>query len=130
LCEAETELGELDVSVAVVTFDAGPLAENYVKQSGLSWPLLVDPDRELYAAYGIERAGNWKLYRPSVIWEHIKLLLKGRRLGRPGRDVHQLGGDVLIDPAGTVRMHYVSQDPADRPSVESILDTVRTAETE
>lgn len=128
--EAEAKLDELEVAVAVVSFDAGPLAENYVKHSGLRWPLLIDAERKLYAAYGMERADNWHLYRPSVIWQHLKLLLKGRRLGRPGSDVHQLGGDVLVDPSGTVRMHYISRDPADRPSVDSILDTVRGAESE
>ena len=34
-------------------------------------------------------------------------------------------GDVLIDPAGVVRLHHASRGPADRPTVESILQVVR-----
>ena len=45
--------------------------------------------------------------------------------GLPTDDVYQLGGDVLIDPEGTIRLHHVSRIPIDRPSVESLLEVVR-----
>jgi hypothetical protein len=65
---------------------------------------------------------------PAHLWPaYIKLLLRGRKLHLPSADIHQLGGDVLIDPAGIVRWRHVSSDPADRPSVESILEIVRRA---
>jgi alkyl hydroperoxide reductase subunit AhpC len=125
LREAEAEFGALNVAVAVVTFDAGPLTRAYLEQTGLSWPLLIDHERKLYDAYGMLRARNWDLFRPSMIWHYLKLLAKGRRLRRPGSDVYQLGGDVLVDPAGMVRLHHVSHNPADRPAVESILNAIR-----
>jgi hypothetical protein len=81
----------------------------------------LDPDRTLYTASGMTRADLWALLRPSVVWRYLQLLARGRRLRRPGRDVSQLGGDVLIDPAGMVRLHHISTGPEDRPSVESIL---------
>jgi hypothetical protein len=43
-------------------------------------------------------------------------------------DVVQLGGDILIDPGGYVRLHHVGKSPADRPTVKSILGVVRNAE--
>lgn len=123
--EKQAWLTSQNVSVAVVTFDSGPMIDAYVLQSGLEWPLLVDPDRALYRAYGMLRGRAWHLYGPPAIWVYLKLLAKGRRLRRPGSDVTQLGGDVLVDPGGTVRFHHVGSGPADRPSVESMVDIVR-----
>ena len=62
-------------------------------------------------------------------WLHyLKLMRQGQKVKRPTDDIYQLGGDVLIDPFGTVRWHYVSQSPIDRPSVSSILAVVTSNE--
>lgn len=123
--EAEADLEALNVDVAVVTFDVGLLAEGYAMETGLSWPLLLDRERTLYRAYGMLSARSWVLYAPSPVWAYLKLLAKGRRLRRAGGDIRQRGGDVLVDPAGIVRLHHVGRGPAHRPSVASILDIVR-----
>jgi hypothetical protein len=125
LREYESELARLEVSVVVVTFDGGPLVEAYVEDTGLTWPLLLDRERTLYRAHGMLRGRAWDLYGPPAIWVYLKLLARGRRLRRPGVDVTQLGGDVLVDPGGIVRLHHVGAGPADRPSVDSILEVVR-----
>ena len=123
--ERESELATLGVAVVVVTFDSGPLVEAYVRQTNLDWPLLLDGDRALYRAYGMLRGRAWDLYGPAAIWMYLKLMAKGRRLRRTGSDVTQLGGDVLVDPGGVVRLHHVGSGPADRPSIEALLDVVR-----
>lgn len=110
------------MKVCVVTFDAGPLAMSYVRETRLAWPLLVDHDRRLYEAYGMERGSWWNLYGPPAIGAYSKLLWRGRRLERRGSDVHQLGGDVLIDPRGIVRVHHVGVGPADRPEISTLLE--------
>ena len=93
----------------------------YVRETRLSWPILVDHERKLYKAYGMEQGKAWNLYGPPAIWTYLKLLGRGRRLRRPGTDIHQLGGDVLIDPQGMVRLHYVGVGPADRPTISALL---------
>ncbi len=121
----ENEIDALGIRVAVVTFQAGVLDRAYVEETGLRWPLLVDESRELYKAYGMEHGRWWDLVGPATIGVYVKLMLRGRRLHRATGDVKQLGGDVLIDPEGIVRLHHVGSGPADRPSVESLLDAVR-----
>ena len=86
--------------------------------------MLVDPDRVLYTAYAMHRGGLWAIWGPQSWWGFLKLILKGRRLRPPAGDVYQLGGDVLIDPSGTVRLHHVTRVPVDRPAIESILEVV------
>ena len=53
-------------------------------------------------------------------------MLRGVQPGKPGEDWRQMGGDVLIDPSGIVRLHFVSSDPHDRPSLEEIFATVES----
>ncbi len=86
LRDKQAWLTSQDVSVAVVTFDSGPMIEAYVRRSGLEWPLLVDRDRALYRAYGMLRGRAWHIFGPPAIWVYLKLLAKGRRLRRPGSD--------------------------------------------
>jgi len=124
LRQRERELKDKAVAACIVTFDAGPLASAYVRETELAWPLLVDEDRSLYKAYGMLRGSPWNLYGPAACWAYLKLLARGRRLHRPGSDVHQLGGDVLIDPEGIVQLHHVGAGPADRPAVTSIIERV------
>ena len=120
--QQESRLEELGIEVAVVTFDSSFMAQAYVEQTKLPWPLLVDTDRKLYRAYGMERGDWWSIYGPASIWQYMQLIFfRGRRIEKPGSDYRQLGGDVLIDPDGRVRFHHVSTSPHDRPTVEAIL---------
>jgi peroxiredoxin len=121
----ESEFEQLGVRVFVVTFDVNFLARAYVRSTKLLWPLLADPERTQYAAYGMERLSWWGHYNPVSIAKYLWLVLKGRFPGRPGSDWQQLGGDVLIDPQGIVRLLYRSHSPHDRPNVKKIISLVR-----
>jgi hypothetical protein len=124
LRQHEQQLTDAGVQVCVVTFDAGPLAMAYVRETQLKWPLLVDHERTLYKAYGMQRGSWWNVAGPASIRVYLKLIGRGRRLKRPGSDVRQLGGDVLIDPDGIVRIHHVGSGPADRPDVSELMQSV------
>ena len=96
----------------------------YVREAKLPWPLLLDQRRELYRTYQMDRANWWAIYGPASIWHYLVLIFRGRRLHRPGSDWRQLGGDVLIDPSGIVRLQFVSSTPHDRPSTAELLSIV------
>ena len=117
----------LGLRVLVVTFEAPEVAEAYVGETGLPWPLLIDSSRRLYAAYGMGRGGGWAIWGPATWWAYAKLIARGRRPQPASADVHQLGGDVLIDPGETVALHHVGEGPADRSGISWLLDPVRRA---
>jgi len=75
----------------------------------------------------MHRGSFWAILGPKSWDVYLKLLFRGRRLRVPAGDIYQLGGDVLIDPRGIVRLHHVGRTPADRPSVESLLSFVNEA---
>ena len=118
-------LDGLGVAVLVVTFELGFLARAYVEETHLAWPLLVDEARSLYAAYGMLRGRVWDIWGPANWPAFARIVAHGGRPRLPTGDVSQLGGDVLIDPGGVVRLHHVGRGPADRPPVESLLAVVR-----
>ncbi|HIE68752.1 MAG TPA: hypothetical protein EYP98_00560, partial [Planctomycetes bacterium] len=104
------------------TFDTDFMAKSYVQQTNLPWPLLIDSNRSVYESYGMGRGSWWSIYNPVSIWGYLKLIIF-RRTGihKPGSDYRQMGGDVLIDPQGLVRVCHASESPHDRPSVENLL---------
>lgn len=107
-----------------MTFENLELAKHYVESTNLIWPLLLDTERKLYRAYEMERGGFWSIFGPASWWGYLKLLFRGRKIKKPTDDVRQLGGDVLIDPEGEVRLHFVSKKPVDRPLISTILDLI------
>jgi peroxiredoxin len=122
--DQEEEFNRRNVRIAIVTFENDIFARQYVDETGLSWPLLIDGTRETYRNYGMLAASFWDVWGPKTWWVYAMELLKGQKLHRSKGDVFQRGGDVLIDPAGFVRLHHIGEGPADRPSVESILRRV------
>ncbi|MCA9127187.1 MAG: redoxin domain-containing protein [Planctomycetales bacterium] len=108
-------------SVCVVTFDNLTLAKTYIQETGLEWPMLIDQERTLYRSYGMRTANAWALAGPVSMYRYLRLLLHGRRLHKSGSDWWQLGGDVLVDPHGIVRMWFRSNTPHDRPTPQSIF---------
>jgi alkyl hydroperoxide reductase subunit AhpC len=125
LWQQRSQLENLDVQTRVVTFDSGFMAKAYVRDTGITWPLLLDPGQELYKAYAMKRGSRRDVYGLSSIGKYLQLIARGQLPGRPGRDWQQLGGDVLIDRKGVVRFHYVSEGPHDRPTVEQLLAPIR-----
>ena len=119
----ERTFQQLDTRIVVVTFERGPLARAYAEDTGLAWPILVDETRALYRAYGMLRGTWWHVWGPRTWWAYTKELFRGRapRAADLDSDTSQLGGDVLVDPSGTVRFLHVGSGPADRPAVATLV---------
>ena len=88
------------------------------------YPYYYDSDRQLYRYFGMLRAGFWDLWGPHTLLAYLHLLMQGRKILRSKSDIHQRGGNVLIDPQGRVRFHHIGRGPADRPDIENILSFI------
>lgn len=98
----------------------------YLEAVDFGWPVLADSSRAAYHAYGLGTASTWRVWlSPRTVRFYLAALLRGRIPGLPEADTHQLGGDFIIDPAGVILFAHRSVEPADRPSVESMLAVVR-----
>lgn len=117
------DLEAADIRVVIVTFERGMVARAYIEDTHVPFPVLVDESRGLYGAYGMLRGGLLAIWGPRTWWAYVQELWQGRRplTGRAPADVHQLGGDVLIDPDGRLRLIHVGSGPGDRPSIAALL---------
>ena len=122
--QAEREIEALGIRVLVVTFEAQRAARAYVEETGTRWPVISDESRSLYGAYGMGRARWRHLLGPSALVAYVREAVRGRVPRWPSADPVQQGGDVLIDPAGIVRLVHVGAGPGHRPPVERLLAAV------
>ncbi len=111
--------------VAAVSFAQSKALLPYARDLHLPFPLLSDPERGAYKAYGLLRGSFWSIFGPKTVWEYVKLISHGRLFRGIQADPFQLGGDFVIDGQGIVRFAYRSEEPTDRPSADRLLQAVR-----
>jgi hypothetical protein len=120
LCQYQDELQQLHTEVLIITFGALPLARTWVEETCAPFRLLLDPEREVYHAYGLESSllRSWNL---RTVRYYVEIMRKGRQWRGIQGDSSQLGGDFVVDSEGITRLAYRSQDATDRPAVEKLL---------
>lgn len=106
----------------IVTISFGPAAKAlaWLKETRSAFPLLVDARRETYRAYGMRRSlhGSWSI---ATVRRYRQLMRDGHEWRGIQGDSLQLGGDVIIDAAGIVRLLHPSKSPTDRASPQDLL---------
>lgn len=113
--------------VLVICFDTLERAERYAREQDLPFPLLVDPERRVYRAYGLEQGSLWRFLTPKVVLGALRMLESGRQLQRPHEDPLQLGGDFVVDPTGLLVLVHPCRDPTDRPPPAALMAAVGQA---
>jgi AhpC/TSA antioxidant enzyme len=112
------------VDVVVVTFTSQQQLRQYSERLNVPFPLLTDPDRSVYQAFGLERGRLRDLFRPATLKLYARLLKAGRKLERSNEDVRQLGGDFLFGPDGKLAWFHRAISPDDRPAIETIVQQI------
>jgi peroxiredoxin len=124
LCQHKDEFKRLDTEIMVVSFGLPAFASRWLDETCDWFRLLIDPERAVYQAYGLESSlvRSWNL---KTVARYIELMRQGREWRGIQGDSTQLGGDFIVDRNGTVRLAYRSHDPTDRPSVSELLIVLR-----
>jgi peroxiredoxin len=120
--------GEFDrrgVAIVVVSFAAPEKLIRYQEQHQWPFTILADPERTAYRAFALRRLSWFRVFSPATIGLYLKLLREGLPRKDYGKeDIYQSGGDFLIDHDGRILFAHRSQDPADRPSAERLLQVI------
>jgi len=96
--------------VLLVGYDDRSLLEaKMLHDLELPFPLLLDPERTTYAAWGLGRTNLFE-----------------RFLGF-APDMFQLGGDFVVDARGIVRFAHRMRDNGDRAPVDRLLEALGAA---
>lgn len=126
---ARDRLAAAGCSVLVVAQAKPEVLALYLSRQGWNVPVVSDPDRVAYGAFGLERTGWLTFFRPRVLWGYFRGMFRGYGVKKPypGEDVLQLGGDFVLDKLRRVVAAYPSADPTDRPTVAAIRQSLPPA---
>jgi peroxiredoxin len=95
--------------------------QQWLKEACVSFTVLLDSERTVYGAYGLERS-YWRSRNLKTRWYYFKAWLSGKKPhDSHGDDTSQLGGDFIVDKNGILGLAYPSHDPTDRPPVDDLL---------
>ncbi|MBS4031802.1 MAG: redoxin domain-containing protein [Clostridiales bacterium] len=107
--------------VIVISFEEEDGVRRLATNHKLPFTFLLDPQKQVYRRYGM-------VYRekgPVITWRTVIAYLRLRFAGYPrqpkGKDVRQMGGDVIIDTDGNVQFIHRSKFPEDRPPVDEMM---------
>lgn len=126
--EVAAQRSSLPGRVIGVAFAAPASVAIFERTLDLGVPVLCDPDRVAYDAFGFGRRSGWSTFLHPTYWARLlTAVARGRRFGMPAEDPRQLGGDVVIDADLRVRWIYRSRFAADRPGVDTVREQLGRA---
>ena len=108
------------IGIVLVSFAAPELAAHWQDATQFPFPLLLDPERRAYKAFGLG-SSVLAAWHPKMFLYYFRLLAKGRKLMPVKGDPYQLGGDFLVNQRGQILFAHPSAEPSDRPSVLELL---------
>lgn len=122
--EARSALRDHGISVVAIGFSPQARLDQVRTESRLTFPLLSDPERRWYAAFGVPR-GSWQaILAPHMLWAYVRLISIGRRPQRPTEDLRQLGAAVLLC-GDTIVKTWVSRKSEQRPGIGEVMIAAR-----
>ena len=118
-----------DTDIVVVTFAEQANLAAYLTRHDLPFPVLSDPDRSSYRAFGIGRGTVRRVWGWRMVRRYVEIF-RDQGFEVPGKateDTLQLGGNFIIDPEGTLIYGYWGEGPDDRPPVQALTEAIEEA---
>ena len=119
------ELQAAGLAVAVVGMGTPEQTAAFVREVGAPFPVLADPERAAYRAYGLVELGAREFLNLDATKAMVAAVLRGNRGGRPVGNTGQLGGAFVIDRAGTVRWAKPSVFAGDHATAAELIAAAR-----
>ncbi|TNM94728.1 hypothetical protein fugu_017487 [Takifugu bimaculatus] len=117
-------LAARSLRVLVVSFGSLEGAQIWLEQTGCAFDIVLDPQRTIYRTFGLS-SSYADVLRFDCLLQYSEYEAEGRSFpdvpSRLLEDIYQMGGDFLLDEAGTVLFSHRCRTPLDRPSVQDVL---------
>ncbi|CAN0394387.1 unnamed protein product [Lampetra fluviatilis] len=119
--------GDLAARVVLVSFSSCSRAKAWLNETGATFPMLLDPNRRLFAVLGL-RVSVSRVWSVATLIYYAEQIVAGRSLLQtaegPPEDLNQLGGDFLVGEGGRVLWSHPSHSPMDRPRLQDIQEAL------
>ena len=115
------EIQAKGAEVVTISFEPRERLFQLARQLQLPFTILSDPERDVYAAYGLAQGSFLKIFSLRTVWTYVKHFARGRRYHHAASDWRQLGGDFILGEDGAVLYERRGQTPSDRSTVASLI---------
>jgi len=96
-------------------------AEEFRKDTGILFPLLIDERKQAYSAIDPRTGNMFHLLRSDNFAARNRAQAAGLRQHRLGRDPFQLGGSFVLGPGNVDRFTHVSETFGDNAPMSALL---------
>ena len=121
----EEAFREKGASLAAIGLGDQRYAEIFRRESGITFPLLVDERRQAYRAAGLRNGSLLHLLRKDNAIARKRAAAAGHRQRGLGKNPFQLGGSFVFGPGNVDLLIHISQTFGDNASPEVLLDAIR-----
>lgn len=109
------------LAIVAIGMGAPSRAREFGKQLALPFPLLCDPHRVAYRAYGLL---HMSLRREASLHTTVRLaraVLQHGGSREREQPVRQLGGVFIVDPAGVIQYAFRSERASEHPTNDELI---------
>jgi hypothetical protein len=125
LRDHETEFREAGATLTAIGLGDRRYAQEFRKETGIGFPLLVDEQRVAYRVANLRSASILHMFRGDNAAGRARAKAAGHRQHRLGRNPFQLGGSFVFGPGNVDRFAHVSETFGDNAAPEALLAVVR-----
>jgi hypothetical protein len=124
LREHEQDFRKKGAGLVAVGLGDVAYAKHFREDTKITFPLLIDDEREAYSAVALRKASLLHLLRKDNAAARKRAKAAGHRQHRLGKDPLQLGGSFVFAPGNVDRFVHVSETFGDNASPADILAAI------
>jgi len=121
----EVEFRQAGAQLVAIGLGDANYARAFREESGITFPLLVDDQRQAYRAASLKKASLLHLLRRDNFAARTRAKQGGHRQHRLGKDPLQLGGSFVFAPGNLDRFAHISATFGDNATPEQLLAAAR-----
>jgi peroxiredoxin len=121
LREHEAAFRAKGANLAAIGMGSMDYARTFRQDTGIGFPLLVDEQRQAYAALELKRANLLHLFRRDNAAARKRAKASGFRQHALGENPFQLGGSFVFAPGGELRYSHLSRTFGDNAPIADLL---------
>lgn len=125
LREHEQEIQARGAALAAIGLGDRHYARVFREDTGITFPLLIDDQRQAYKAAELRSANLLHLLRGDNARARKRARAAGHRQHKLGPHPFQLGGSFVFGPGNTDRFAHVSETFGDNASPDALLAALR-----
>lgn len=127
LVSGREQIEQAGLNIVVVMQGTPEASAEFARQFAPGLPVLADPERRAYQAFGLERGNLFQTFLNPKIWQAVnRSRRKGYEVEPPpaGQDAMQMSGTFIISTEGKIELPYYYDHIADHPPLELLLSGV------